>query len=254
MAPIPLLGSVRNLLRRRARHKVRECKLAALTPPLLDDIRSDPANIRSAFGRCESEFVATLGAAFSHLTPREREFAFSTVVAHHLAPWGSDSTCVTFPAMVRERTLNCGNYGLLAHHLARVLLGDRQESVRLRVVGWDGPGIGNHQMLFLDRPERSGSLLLDPTIGLVGNSDFDTVACGHPVPRRRLLVFRARGGLEDFEDVVLGALLEGRVRPSDLMYYFDGFDHLLGRYGHPKDWPTPGASNWRDRTSAEARE
>jgi hypothetical protein len=43
------------------------------------------------------------------------------------------------------------------------------------------------------------------------------------------------------------------VCPSDLMYYFDGFDHLLNRYGHPRDWPTPGASTWRDRMAAESR-
>jgi hypothetical protein len=54
--------------------------------------------------------------------------------------------------------------------------------------------------------------------------------------------------LEVFEQFVVGALTAGCVRPSDLLYYFDGFDHLLKRYGHPGQWPTPGAANWRERT------
>ena len=247
----------RNLLRAlaaglRPRRRVREQVLSTLTPAVLERLRQDPATLRPAYDACAAELRAGLGSRFGHLIPREREFAFCTVVAHSLAGWGAESTCVTFPDLLREPCLNCGNYGLLVHDLAGVLRADAAETARLRVVGWDGPAMGNHQMLFLDRPEGGRSLLLDPTVGLIGDTGFDTVAAGRPVPAGRLVKFRVRGGIEEFEALVVGALLGGRVRPSELLYYFDGFDHLLGRYGHPRDWPTPGACAWRARAGVNS--
>lgn len=245
--------ALRGLRRRLSadRPRVRTARLPGLTPDWLGRLRADPAAIRSGFAAFRADLQAALCPAFAHLARREQEYAFCTVVAHALGPWAADSTCVTYPELLRARGFNCGNYGLLVHHLAREFSAETPDAHRLRVVGWDGPGMGNHQMLFLDRVGGRRSLLLDPTVGLIGDTDFDTVAAGRRVPARRLVLFPVRTGLEAFEGLVLTALVRGRARPSDLLYYFDGFDHLLGRYGHPRDWPTPGACTWRDRAAKE---
>jgi hypothetical protein len=230
-----------------AKAAVRRAALTALRPPVLDRLRQAPEALPGLFLHCRAELRQHLGPAFAHLTEREQQYAFSTVVAHSLAPWGSDSVCCRFPDLLRERTLNCGNYGLLVHYLAQRFSAGPRDSVRLRFVGWDGHAVGNHQMLFLDRLDGSHSLLLDPTIGLVADADFDTVASGRPIPPGRLVLFQVRDELEDFTCLVVDALVGGRIRPSDLLYYFDGFDRLMQHYGRAQDWPTPGACAWRDR-------
>src|SRR5262245_16649898 len=109
-----MLRTLRNMLRT-SRPKVRECVLASLTTSVLDRVRENPASIRDAYTICANELASSLAPRFAHLTAVERQFAFCAIVSHTLAPFGA-STCQTFPEMARESTLNCGNYGLLAHH------------------------------------------------------------------------------------------------------------------------------------------
>src|SRR5262245_10147616 len=78
-------------------------------------------------------------------------------------------------------------------------------------------------------------------------SRSDFVASGKPVPADRIVLFMGREDLEDFERTVTTALVEGKCRPSDLLYYFEGIDHLMKRYGDPFSWPTPGARALRSR-------
>jgi hypothetical protein len=95
-------------------------------------------------------------------------------------------------------------------------------------------------MLFLVRPDGA-SLLLDPTIGLVADASFDDVASGTRGPAGRIVLFGTREDLEDFERTVTTALVEGKLRPSGLLYYFDGIDHLMNHIGEWFSWPTPSA-------------
>src|SRR5262245_18644739 len=111
---------LRNMLRM-SWPKIRVCALSSLTTSVMDRLREAPDSIRDAYATCGDELAAALGPGFDHLTVEEREFAFCTVVSHSLAPFGG-STCQTFPELARQTTLNCGNYGLLAYHLARTLI------------------------------------------------------------------------------------------------------------------------------------
>jgi hypothetical protein len=219
--------------------------LSSLTPARLQEIRNDPRRIGAAFARCREELVRELGPRFAHLSERELQFVFCSVVAHAFAPYG-DSTASRLSDLLRSRAMNCGNYGLFTVYLAGEFAGNAADrEPRIHFVGWDGGAVGNHQMLFLDRAGHG--LVLDPTIGLVADAAFDTVAAGQPVGSDRLVVFHARDQLQDFERRVTAALVGGKFKPSDLLYYFDGLDHLLHHYGDPCAWPTPGDCAYRRR-------
>src|SRR5262245_39230380 len=124
-----MFGAPRNMIRR-LRSKVRVRELASLKSSVLDQVRNDPNSIRDAYSACGEEWNSVLRSNFNHLTTEEREFAFCSVMAHSLAPFGSDNTCITFPELVRQSSLNCGNYGLLAYYLARTLMADYENAGR----------------------------------------------------------------------------------------------------------------------------
>lgn len=64
-------------------------------------------------------------------------------------------------------------------------------------------------------------------------------------PRRLVRRRWVRNELESSRRKVLGALTAGRFKASDLLYYFDGVDHLQDRYGDPYQRLTPGTIPWR---------
>jgi hypothetical protein len=215
-------------------------QLRSLTTEELGKIRQQPAHIEATFHKCRDELVQALGPAFADLRERELQYVFCAVVSHTLAPYG-ESNAICLPDLLQAPALNCSNYGLLAVDLARSFKDQADEDLRVRFVGWAGPTLDNHQTLFLDRGDGRHSLLLDPTVGIVAMTDFNSVASGKAVPDGRLVLFGPPVGRPVFEAGVLAALREGRLRPSDLLYYFDGPEHLREHYGQARYWPTPAA-------------
>jgi hypothetical protein len=239
--------------RKAATVKSPRIRLASLTTEELEKIRHTPACIEIAFQKAQSELRQVLGPAFAGLGERELQYAFCTVVSHALAPYG-ENNALRFPELLLSPALNCSNYGLLAVYLARSFPRADDHDLRIRFVGWAGTTIDNHQMLFLDRADGSRSLLLDPTLGLIALTNFDAVASGQAVPPGRMVLFAPSVDRAVFEKSVLTALREGRLRPSDLLFYFDGPEHLLEHYGEPRYWPTPAACACRaQREAAESR-
>jgi hypothetical protein len=222
-----------------------------MTAVRLDTVRQDPDAIHALYHECRDDLIDQLGPAFRRLSEGERQLVFCTVLAHALAPWGSDSTECRFPQLLQCSTLNCGNYGILTIHMARALRVSADVEGRLRLVGWEGGIVGNHQMLFLERGKDATALVLDPTLGLVALADFDTVASGKPVPAEHVVIFNGRDQVRALEDEVVAGLTYGLFRPSDLLYYFESLDHLMLRYGHPRIWPTPSGIRWRERNPDE---
>ena len=95
----------------------------------------------------------------------------------------------------------------------------------LQFAGFDGGAIGNHAQVFLG----DGSLLLDPTIGLVAKVGYDEILDGKPVDEGQVLIFRQHndGILESFEVKVWQAIVNGSYRPSDVIYHFNSLDDYL---------------------------
>jgi hypothetical protein len=94
-------------------------------------------------------------------------------------------------------------------------------------------------------------------VGVFCRATFDEVASGKPLHPDRVVCFATREGESSFRDRVANAFVNGQFRPSELLFYFESMDHQLKRYGHPNDWPTPGAVTWRkyrtNQQSAQSR-
>jgi hypothetical protein len=100
-------------------------------------------------------------------------------------------------------------------------------------------------MAYRPGPEPRRALFLDPTVGLVARASFDEVAAGRPVGPDRVVVFGQREPEEPFRVRVGEAFGRGQFKPSDLLFFFESLDQQMTHYGHPTDWPTPGAVKWR---------
>jgi hypothetical protein len=148
--------------------------------------------------------------------------------------------------MLAAATLDCSNFGLLALHVSRVLSADIDAHVKVHFVGWQSEAIGNHQMLFAAmRGTGEGAMLLDPTVGVIAKGTFDWVASQRPLAPSKILAFYQQSLLDSSRDQMLEALIQGRLKPSELLYYFESEEHFVHRFGTPSDWPTPGAIPWR---------
>lgn len=220
-----------------------------VTPPDIKRMKESPSLIREYYHRDRERLAARLGEYSGTLNETELQLIYCTIVAHAWAHYGP-STATTYSELLTAPDLNCGNYGLLTSYLAEEIGALPSQENRLRFVGWDGGEFGNHQMLFVDRVADGQSLLLDPTIGLVVVTSYDDVAGGIPVSAEQMFQFAVRDDLKAFREHVSQVLLSGHCKPSDLLYYFEGREHLLKRYGNPQNWPTPGAIPLRQRLAA----
>jgi hypothetical protein len=115
------------------------------------------------------------------------------------------------------------------------------------LAGFEGGVLGNHAQLFYSHGDVH--LLLDPTIALVALADFDSLLSGRPVAGRFIRHFYARDDLKGLLVSAIHVLLNGKYRPSDLLYFFDGLDHFNER---TKWYPTPGGAYQRRARTATA--
>jgi hypothetical protein len=211
----------------------------------LDAVRGDPASVVTLGAACAPS-VERARAVLGELSPAQERAVVCCALAHALAPYG-ESAALDPDEVRRSDRLNCGNYGVL---LTDLLEASRlpDESYRVAFVGMEGGATGNHQVLFFVTPDGE-SLFLDPTVGVVARATFDEVLSGRPVDRDRILRMSPRGDLASFEPTVVEALTRGRVRPSDLLYYFDGSDayrrQTLGT------WATPAGAAWLARQTPD---
>jgi hypothetical protein len=128
-----------------------------------------------------------------------------------------------------------------------LLLLDETDRKSIWFVGWDGGAVGSHQMLFLRGNDEKPHLALDPTLGIACLASFDEVASGKPVSPDSIVLIAANDQLKESRDAFVRALLEGKFRPSDLLYCFHSAEDLMLRYGNPFDWPTPAVVVLRNR-------
>ncbi|WOH48416.1 hypothetical protein [Bradyrhizobium sp. sBnM-33] len=181
-------------------------------------IRSDPIRISDAFSNCKPELAAALSDL--GLDDDGLRVAFSGITAHSMAPYGA-SRASTLPDLMAAEKLTCIGYVFLASYFVKALL----PSAKIQIAGFDGGVIGNHSQMFVP----AYRLLLDPTIGLVAIATFDEVLSGKIISGDAIRVFRVREStdIEAFAGKVHAALLEGKYKPSDILYFYHGLGQAL---------------------------
>lgn len=231
---------------------VRRVRLDVLTEAALAEVRAAPESISALYARGRAELVAALGPRFADLREAELQYVFTTAVSYWMAPYGSGGGA-TLAKILEAETLQCAAYGPLAWHLferCRGGVGDEQDDLSVSFVGWDGGRVFNHQQTFIARRDGTAGFLLDPTVALIARAGFDEVASGRPIDREDIVILGDREDVAYARMRVVDALVRGKYRPSDLLYYYEDAAHLLDNPGSPFDWPTPGAVDWRERRRA----
>lgn len=213
------------------------------------DFREPTPALRESFAELTEETIATLMRDHGVKAPDTARLLLAQAIAHARKPYGP-GTLADIDSIYAAETLDCSNYGILAHHIAQAVL-EAPAEIRFAFVGWDGGAIGNHQMVFARNLRTGENLLLDPAVGLAAFTDYDHVASGRPIDAAAILAISPTPQLQPSREHVARSLRDGAFRPSDLLYYFDGISHLLERFSSVELWPTPGAMAWRDRNHAE---
>lgn len=198
------------------RHETLDC----LPDTTVAAVRNDPTTIRDTYTSCRDELNADLGPEFTTIPDDGLRAIFTGIVAYRLAPYGN-SHAHTINELLAANVLDCDNYMSLAYHLYG-LTADTT-AAETHFVGWEGGAIGNHgQMIVTELGQWS--VLIDPTIAVVAAIEFDTIVQG--TPSGTLVDFSTRQELGTFHTNVVTALLEGRYRSSDLLYYFEEHEQL----------------------------
>lgn len=214
------------------------------------DFRNPTPALRESFAQLAAETIAALMSDHGVRSQTFASMILFQAIAHRYKPYGT-GTSADIDAIYAAATLDCSNYGILTHHIAEAILG---YDVRISVafVGWDGGAIGNHQTVFVRERDSGESLFLDPTVGLAALANYDHVASGRPVDPAAILAISPAPQLQSSREQVARALRDGSFRPSDLLYYFEGIDHFLNRFGSVDMWPTPGAVVCRERFNVDS--
>lgn len=176
-------------------------------------IRANPTDIKLLFQSCQSALSARV-ADLQINAPTDLFAIYVMLVAHRMAPYGH-STVLALDQLLREPFLDCDNYAALAAHLHA--LGAEGAKGQLALAGFDHGAIGNHAQLFY---VGMAPLLLDPTYGIVARTTFDDALMGKPAPVIELLHWKDDMTVVGGARNVKHALLKGKYRPSNLLYFF----------------------------------
>ncbi|MNX86549.1 hypothetical protein D3C86_1184350 [compost metagenome] len=196
-------------------------KLLCLTSNQLAAVKSDPKNaIPVAFENCSVEIDKKTEQLT--LTPEEKRIAFLSILAHSLAPYGA-SRSISLKDLLADKSMDCDNYAILTGYFNALFAG---ETHNLKFAGFDGGAVGNHAQLFVDTEK---GLLLDPTIGLIARIGFDDLLQGKPLDHHQAIIFQQHDQpeLDFFVKKVYDSVLQGKYKPSDLLYFFHSIEEYL---------------------------
>jgi len=180
---------------------------------------------------CEHELRTVLGDDFGKIDQESLRVVLATVVAANFADYGPNSA-ITFEDIKQSKYLNCGNTTFLVGYLFGTL-----NSKRIMSVGFDGGVVGNHAQLIYSG--KHDTILLDPTTGLIAQTDFNDLLRGNPVRTNKIRSFSIKDkSINTFRQRVYLAVRDGEYDPSDFMFMHESlreqFDHgMLSRYFSP---------------------
>lgn len=201
-------------------------------------VREDPSNFRAIARACRPELeraLDMLGAPVS-----AADVVTASVISYRMAPYGS-STATSLDELLRSARLQCGSYAMLTMWLL-----DPLHRARTWVIGFHGGAVGHHAQLLYRHDD--GSLLLDPTVGLIAVTDYDDLLRGKGA-RLASVAPPPTGNQEiaDYRETVGRALRRGEYRPSDALYLYDDLALLTGRRSPQGDevYITPGGVSFR---------
>lgn len=213
---------------------------------------ANPATIGALYTAHKARFKADLGPGFAAEIEEHFQFGFCGLVAFDMKPYG-ESQDVSLADLLAAADLDCDNYAVLMWRLFNILVPSAPTNVA--AVGWNNGPIGNHAQMHCHKNgdangANGGYWLVDPTVGIMlCGWGFDGVARGVPVGVNTQYIksFHAACGRSGavtqwLHDAVWSALINGRYRPSQLLYYYVDLDRYVAPIPDFADWMTPQGS------------
>jgi hypothetical protein len=185
-------------------------------------LKNNPSYLESSYQTHKQELILFLGEEFVDLSDDELLLVHAVIAAYCMAPYGT-SNAIYLDDLLKSSYLNCGNYPILAVKLAEAARPHIANTLQVPFVAWRGKTMGGHGLLFLIRNDKK-DLFLDPTFGVIARASFDEVAGGKPIPMNKIREFGFRGHTEPSKRHVVRVLKEGRLKPSELLYYYHSVD------------------------------
>ena len=201
---------------------------------MVETITKTPSSITHFFDKNKSALIQSLGQEFANLSTNDYKIIFSSIVAYKLKPYGPCTT-LTLKGLLNSKTIHCGCYAALTWHLYSLLKPDTKKN-HVYFVGWSKGKVCEHTQLFYT--SKQVNLLLDPTIALVAKTTFSEVASGKPINLSKIISGYSRHDIDEFNRIVIEALILGQYKPSDLLDYFQTFK----QFSQPPptyEWATP---------------
>ncbi|MGE3406119.1 MAG: hypothetical protein AB7I37_04840 [Pirellulales bacterium] len=235
---------------------IHQTLLSSLTAESLATIRCDRHAIRAVHEAFRSKLATSVGPALGKLSDLDEKVIVACAVAYWSAPYGQ-SQALEFDDLRQSTALNCLNYGLLTWYFLEALCAEA-DLPTVKFVGWESDTIGNHQLMFIESGDKTSSLIVDSTIGLIARADFDQVASSRQVDSAAMVLVGNRPDIQPLRDRIVTALKAGSLRPSELLYSYQGKDSFLKAMRAFQadrkslyDWATPGVVIWRRRYHPE---
>ena len=188
-------------------------------------IRVKPELVLNSYNAHRDELIQGLGFNFYDLTDEELFVVYCSFVSYGMAPFGK-SNAITLDDMLQSQYLNSGNYPILTAKLAEVGMPGIFDSVHLPIVGFDGPSLLNYCFLFIIRSDHK-DVIVDPTTCAVIRVNFDDFLSGRPIEADKIKRFNSRNVKKSFWKRLSDTLLNGKLRPSELLYYFHSVDGMI---------------------------
>ena len=196
---------------------------------------SDSAQLRDAivslFHNCKDNLFARLPL---ELDSTEQFFVFCNIVAHKIAPYGTNHMDDLFPNL-HATWLDCDSYATLAAEIFRNAIGPRYDSsicfwgVNLHTIPLD------HCIPFFIKNGRS--ILIDPTFGIITVVSKEQLQAGYPVSANNIFSFYSYWNnpaqpsyFANTRSLYINALQNGLYQNANtsIDYYYFGFDWLYG--------------------------
>jgi len=210
-------------------------RLACLSPQLVNQSK-ESGSIDLAFKACLPELKSILESRDISVPDEAIKVIVASLISYKSALYGN-SVATEFKTLLNEKLLDCDNYALLTGYFV--------PQIQLRFVGFHGGAVGNHAQIIYPNP--SSPLLIDPTIGLIAATSYDDLMMGREIEPLKILNFNEQksNSLKTFTPVVVDALLNGKYRPRDLLYYFESIEHFSQPDKYDR-YITPGGKRLRN--------
>lgn len=207
---------------------------------------ADPSLIETYYVQLWRTFAGDLGPldAGMWIGSSMLPVAFAAIVAWDLKRYGPEPYQVDLASILASPTLACDDYVRLTWYFTQFMPQVTwMPAATMVAIGVNGGAVGNHaQMMISAGPQ--GSLLLDPTIGLIARTNFNDLFRGVPIAPTSIASFERYNAdsLDSFRATVRGALINGSYRPGDLLYYVKTLDTYTTTMPPIASWLTPQAA------------